>query len=230
MHPEDQLEGGAIWHHLERHKIPFYNFGEGFELAGIDESKDLEPTGARLLTNVPMPDPLYRNTSRNYPGLQHEHSGPVPRHQLIDEMEEKWGKTGAELPRFLFIHLPNDHMADERPEDGYPYRESFVADNDYALGRILEYLSKSKWWKDMAVFITEDDAQGGVDHVDAQRTVLMCAGPVVQEELRLACEHELSRAAEDGFPDPAPAAAEPVRCGGHGSDRHAGIATGPDWI
>jgi hypothetical protein len=55
--------------------------------------------------------------------------------------------------------------------------ESFVADNDLALGRILEYLSKTKWWGRMAVFITEDDAQGGVDHIDSHRTVLLCAGP-----------------------------------------------------
>jgi hypothetical protein len=52
-----------------------------------------------------------------------------------------------------------------------------VADNDLALGRILEYLSGTKWWKEMAVFVTEDDPQGGVDHVDAHRTVLLGAGP-----------------------------------------------------
>ena len=69
VHPEDQLEGGTIWHHFTRHGVSFYNFGEGFELAGVDEDKDLEPTGARFLTNVPMPDPLYRNTSREYPGF-----------------------------------------------------------------------------------------------------------------------------------------------------------------
>ena len=52
-----------------------------------------------------------------------------------------------------------------------------MVDNDYALGRILEYLSGTKWWKDTAVFITEDDPQGGVDHIDSHRTVLLCAGP-----------------------------------------------------
>jgi hypothetical protein len=97
--------------------------------------------------------------------------------QFIREIEERYVQTGAELPQFLFMHLPNDHMADARPGDGYPYEESFVADNDYALGRIVEYLSGTKWWKEMAVFITEDDAQGGVDHIDAQRTVLLSAGP-----------------------------------------------------
>ncbi|MBZ5617436.1 MAG: bifunctional YncE family protein/alkaline phosphatase family protein [Acidobacteriia bacterium] len=177
VHPEEQTEGGTIWHHLTRHGVSFYNFGEGFELAGVDEGKDLEPTGARFLTNVPMPDPLYRHTSRQYPGFNMNIPDQYRASQFIREMDEKYVKGGEEMPRFLFMHLPNDHMAKERPEDGYPYEESFVADNDYALGRILEYLSGTKWWNETAVFITEDDAQGGVDHIDAQRTVLLCAGP-----------------------------------------------------
>jgi hypothetical protein len=177
VHPEEQLEAGTIWHHLERHAVPFRNFGEGFELAGIDEGKDLEPTGSRFLTNVPMPDPLYRNTSREYPGYNMNIPDQFRATQFIREIEERYVKTGAELPRFLYLHLPNDHMANPRPEDGYPYVESFTVDNDYALGRILEFLSGTKWWPQMAVFITEDDAQGGVDHIDAQRTILMVAGP-----------------------------------------------------
>ena len=61
-------------------------------------------------------------------------------------------------------------MARPRPADGYPYAASYVADNDYALGRIVEYLSHTPWWREMAIFVTEDDAQGGVDHVDSHRT------------------------------------------------------------
>lgn len=179
VHPEEQLEGGTIWHHFARHGISFYNFGEGFELAGIDEGKDLEPTGGRFLTNVPMPEPLYRNTSREYPGFNMNIPDQYRADQFIQEVQEKFGKTG-ELPQFIFVHLPDDHMTKERPEDGYPYQESFASDNDLALGRILEFLSGTKWWSEMAVFITEDDAQGGVDHIDAQRTVLMAAGPWVK--------------------------------------------------
>lgn len=179
VHPEEQVEGGTIWHHFARHGISFYNFGEGFELAGVDEGPGLEPTGGRFLTNVPMPDPLYRNTSRTYPGFNMNIPDQFRADQFIREIQEKYGN--GELPQFLFVHLPNDHMTKDRPDDGYPYRESFVADNDYALGRILEFLSGTKWWNDMAVFITEDDAQGGVDHIDAQRTVLMAAGPWVKK-------------------------------------------------
>src|SRR6267154_623395 len=116
--PEGQMEGGTIWHHLERHQVSFYNFGEGFELAGVDEGKDLEPTGARFLTNVPMPDPLYRNTSRQYPGFNMNIPDQYRAGQFIAEMERRYGNGKEPLPRFIFIHLPNDHMADERPADG----------------------------------------------------------------------------------------------------------------
>jgi YVTN family beta-propeller protein len=177
VHPEEQEEGGTIWHHLARHGVSFYNFGEGFELAGVNEGRDLEPTGARFLTNVPMPEPLYRNTSRQYPGFNMNIPDQYRASQLIRELDEKYVKGGVDLPQFIFIHLPNDHMTRPRPEDGYPYEASFVADNDYALGRIIEWLSGTKWWKEMAIFITEDDAQGGIDHIDAHRTVLMSAGP-----------------------------------------------------
>jgi YVTN family beta-propeller protein len=177
VHPEELLEAGALWHHLDKHGISFRNFGEGFELAGVDEGPGLKPTGARFLTNVPMPNPLYKHTSREYPGYNMNIPDQYRATQFIGEIEKLYGKTGAELPRLLFVHLPNDHMARPRPADGYPFEASYVSDNDYALGRIMEYLTRTPWWKQMAVFVTEDDAQGGVDHVDSHRTVLLVASP-----------------------------------------------------
>ncbi len=181
VHPDEQPEAGTLWYHLERNKVSFRNFGEGFELAGIVEDKDEEPTGARFLTNVPMPDPLYRNTSRDYPGFNMNIPDQFRADHFIAEIEAKYRKPGQPLPQFIFIHLPNDHMTGEHPADGYPYRASYVEDNDLALGRIMEYLSHSPWWKEMTVFVTEDDAQGGQDHIDAHRTVLMAAGPYVKK-------------------------------------------------
>jgi hypothetical protein len=177
VHPEEQLEAGALWHHLDRNKITFRNFGEGFELAGADEGPGLEPTGARFLTNVPMPEPLYRNTSRTYPNYNTNIPDQFRATQFINEIDELYVKTGAELPQLLYIHLPNDHMAKARPEDGYPFGASYVADNDYALGRIVQYLSHSRWWPNMAIFVTEDDAQGGVDHIDSHRTIMLAISP-----------------------------------------------------
>jgi YVTN family beta-propeller protein len=177
VHPDEQPEAGTLWHHLERHDISFRNFGEGFELAGNQEKSGEKPTGARLLTNVPMPDPLFRNTSRQYPGFNMNIPDQFRVNQFIQEMDARYLKGGEPFPRFIFIHLPNDHMADPRPQDGYGYAASYVADNDYALGRMIEYLSHTPQWREMTVFVTEDDAQGGVDHIDAHRTLLLAVGP-----------------------------------------------------
>jgi DNA-binding beta-propeller fold protein YncE len=177
VHPEEQLEAGTLWHHLERHSVSFRNFGEGFELAGVDEGDGLEPTGARFGTNVPMPDPLFRNTSRQYPGFNMNIPDQYRASQFIAEIDRLYAKGKGALPKLIFIHLPNDHTAKVRPGAGYPAPGSYVADNDLALGRIVDYLSHSEWWPKMAVFVTEDDAQSGVDHVDSHRTVLMVASP-----------------------------------------------------
>lgn len=180
VHTEEQAEGGTLWHHLKRHGITFRNFGEGFELAGNEEEPGEKPTGARFLTNVPMPLPLYENSSREYPGFNTNIPDQFRADAFIREIQEKYEKGGEAFPQFIYMHLPNDHMAQARPEDGYPFEASYVADNDYALGRIIEFLSNSPWWKEMAVFVTEDDAQGGRDHIDSHRTVLLAAGPYIK--------------------------------------------------
>jgi len=97
--------------------------------------------------------------------------------EFIRGIEETYRGPGEPLPRFLYIRLPNDETASARPDDGYPFTASFVADNDYALGRIVEYLSNTPWWPNMAVFVTEDSAHGGLDHVDSHRTILLALGP-----------------------------------------------------
>jgi YVTN family beta-propeller protein len=186
IHPEEQPEAGTLWHHLARRHVSFRNFGEGFELAGVVEDKDEEPTGARFLTNVPMPEPLYENTSRDFPGFNMNIPDQYRASQFIAEIERRYVKGGEPFPRFIYIHLPDDHMAPPRPADGYPYGASFVEDNDLALGRILEYLSHSRWWSGMQIFVTEDDAQGGLDHIDAHRTVLLAAGPYTKKNY---CSH-----------------------------------------
>jgi YVTN family beta-propeller protein len=100
--------------------------------------------------------------------------------RFIAEIDRRYGKDGEPFPGFLRIHLPNDRTGDPKPQNGYPYDSSFVADNDLAAGRILEYLSHSPWWRDMAVFVTESDTQGSLDHIDSHRTLLLAAGPYVK--------------------------------------------------
>ncbi len=78
---------------------------------------------------------------------------------------------GAELPQFVILRLPNDHTAGT--EAGMPKPEASVADNDLAVGRVVEAVSHSPYWDDTAIFILEDDAQDGADHVDAHRSLAL---------------------------------------------------------
>lgn len=75
---------------------------------------------------------------------------------------------GDRLPNFSIVRLSNDHTAGL--SKGTPTPQFYVADNDYALGRLVEDVSKSPYWKDTAIFVVEDDAQDGPDHVDAHRS------------------------------------------------------------
>jgi DNA-binding beta-propeller fold protein YncE len=83
-----------------------------------------------------------------------------------------------ELPHFNSMQFPNDHTEGQRLGKKTPF--AYVADNDYAIGLFIEHLSKSPIWKETAVFIVEDDAQNGPDHVDAHRTTAYLAGGFVK--------------------------------------------------
>jgi YVTN family beta-propeller protein len=82
------------------------------------------------------------------------------------------------LPNVSVMLLNSDHTEGTKP--GYPTPRAMVADNDLALGRIVEYASKSKFWPKMLILVVEDDAQDGVDHVDGHRTVALAVGPHVR--------------------------------------------------
>jgi DNA-binding beta-propeller fold protein YncE len=86
--------------------------------------------------------------------------------------------TSGNLPELSIIRIANDHTQGARP--GAPTPRSMVADNDLALGRIVEAVSNSVFWKDSAIFALEDDAQSGPDHVDSHRSVLLVASPFVK--------------------------------------------------
>jgi YVTN family beta-propeller protein len=175
--PESYLEAGSLWEHLARHHVTFRNYGEGLETAGDVEDPGLEPTGVRVPTNMPMAEALFQNTSRDYATFNTNVSDQYRYQQFVTEFKTRYASGKEPLPQFLFIWLPNDHTADPRPAEGYPYRASYVADNDLALGKFIELFSHSQFWKDMAIFVTEDDAQDGTDHIDAHRSVLMVISP-----------------------------------------------------
>lgn len=177
IYPDDYNEAGSMWDHLARNKINYFNFGFSMEHApGFDDST-LKKSGIRYLINYPLPTSLYDRTSRNYPTYNMAIPDQYRADIFIKEFKSKWIDAGEEMPRLITLMLPNDHGAGDRPWAGYPFRESYMADNDLALGRVIEFLSSTKYWKNMAIIITEDDSQDGVDHVDAHRSLLMIVSP-----------------------------------------------------
>jgi hypothetical protein len=94
-------------------------------------------------------------------------------------LEELAGfEKAGEMPRLIVMRLPNDHTSGTKP--GAPTVIAHVADNDLALGMVVEGLSKSRFWKHTAIFVIEDDAQNGSDHVDAHRTVALAISPYIK--------------------------------------------------
>ena len=89
--------------------------------------------------------------------------------------EFKQFERNGNLPNLVLILLYNDHTEGTSP--GFPTPRAAVADNDLALGRIVEAVSKSRYWKESAIFVTEDDSQDGLDHVDGHRTVGLAISP-----------------------------------------------------
>lgn len=180
MDPEDYAEIGGLWEALERQNVSFYNFGEANETAHVREEWYDTLTGAAHLVMVPMQKALFTRTSHNYAGYNMNIPDQYRMNQFRKEFTEKWIDGNEEMPSLITVQLPNDHGTRIRPEDGYLYPQSFMVDNDLALGRMLHFLSRTEYWKNMLVIITEDDPQGGVDHVDAHRSILMMAGPYVK--------------------------------------------------
>jgi hypothetical protein len=84
----------------------------------------------------------------------------------------------GEFPNLVLLQLPSNHTSGATPGQSTP--KAMVADNDFALGEIVEGLSHSKFWAKMAIFIVEDDAQNGVDHVDGHRTAAFVVSPYVR--------------------------------------------------
>ena len=180
-YPEDYNEAGSLWDHLERGRISFFNFGLGLEFAHSLEEMAFKHTGVRYTINYPVPAPLYTRSSQIYPTWNMSIPDQFRADMFIKDFQERWIGEGKTMPQMLTIYLPNDHGAGLRPEAGYPFTESYMMDNDLALGRIIDFLSHTPYWREMAIVITEDDPQGGVDHVDAHRSLLMVISPYAKK-------------------------------------------------
>jgi hypothetical protein len=136
----------------------------------------------RIAVNYPMAAPLWEHTSRHYATYNTNIPDQFRTEMFMQELEERWLSGKEPFPSVITMTLPNDHGASERPDAGYPYFASYMADNDLALGRIVEKLSRTEYWKEMAIFVTEDDAQNGRDHIDAHRSLLLVISPYARKE------------------------------------------------
>ena len=111
-------------------------------------------------------DPLYPDFAIDYPDQ-------LRADEFLREFDEfvKARGTAKELPQFIQLYLPNDHTGGTRV--GRPAPLASVADNDLAVGRVVDALSHSPYWDDTVIFVVEDDAQNGADHVDAHRSIAL---------------------------------------------------------
>jgi hypothetical protein len=130
---------------------------------------------ARYNTHSAIPS-LDRLLVREYPGWTQEVPDVVKAQVLIDHLRQ-WDAKG-EMPNLVMMILPSDHTVGTSP--GWCAPRACVADNDFALGKIIDALTHSSFWKDMAIFVIEDDAQNGVDHVDGHRTTAFAVSPFVR--------------------------------------------------
>jgi hypothetical protein len=100
----------------------------------------------------------------------------------FDEYEKNYDSADPEkrLPSYMVMSLGEDHTVGTRP--GLPTPRAAVASNDYALGMMVDRISRSRYWKETAIFVIEDDAQDGSDHVDARRTVALVVSPYTKRK------------------------------------------------
>jgi len=121
-------------------------------------------------------EPVKSILSPTYPSYgPHVFTDAMRADDLIRELNEYEAMPGDRLPELMIVALPNDHTAGIRP--GFPTPRAMVADNDAALGKIVEAFSKSRFWENTVIFVVEDDSQGGWDHVSAYRTVALVISP-----------------------------------------------------
>jgi DNA-binding beta-propeller fold protein YncE len=129
-----------------------------------------------LLTHKAPMESLQPVLQTNFPGYNTNIPDVVRARIFLGALKE-W-ETAGKMPNLILLQLPSNHTHGTRAGSSTP--KAMVADNDLALGQVVEGLSKSKFWPKMAIFVVEDDAQDGVDHVDGHRTVALAISPYIR--------------------------------------------------
>ncbi len=158
---------GYLWDLAQRKGISFRNFGEFVIPEDVDPDDDMPP-GYRGLKPF-----LEAHTDPDFPGYDLSIADQRRADVWIAALEE-FVERGS-MPALQIIRLPNDHTRGARPGALTP--SAYMADNDLALGRVVEALSKTSFWASTAVFVVEDDSQNGPDHVDSHRAPFLAISP-----------------------------------------------------
>ncbi len=133
------------------------------------------------ITNTTTIKPVEKLLSPTFPAYDNHVIPDVLRAQsFISELNAYEVMEGDQWPELIIIALPNDHTAGTRP--GFPTPRAMVADNDLALGQIVEAITRSRFWENTVIFVTEDDSQSGWDHISAYRTVGLVISPYSQSQ------------------------------------------------
>ncbi len=157
--------GGYLWDRAREAGVSYFSFGE-FVQNGKTAS---DPARSRVSALKDHFDPWFRGFDMDYPDVKRAE-------RFISEVQ-RFEREG-QMPRLTILRLPGDHTAGTSPGKLTP--TAHVADNDLALGMVIEALSKSTLWPELAVFVVEDDAQNGPDHIDAHRTIAYVVSPYVK--------------------------------------------------
>ena len=189
---------GYIWDNALKHGVSVRNYGF-YATFGADKRPDLSPLSS---DNIPTKKALVNRTDPDFPRYDMAFADSdawVTYNCASPNQKKSFGRFNApsrvaewkrefdqylqkgNLPRFMMVRLPRDHTSGTRPDEPTP--RAMVADNDYALGQLVEAVSKSRVWKETAIFVLEDDAQDGPDHVDPHRSIAFVISPYVRRNL-----------------------------------------------
>ena len=158
--------GNYIWDRAAEAGVTYRSYGEWIANGKKNEDGTYDDSKATVKALEGHFDPKFRGYDLEYPDVKRaEH--------FIKEI--KRFEQEGNFPQLTILRLGNDHTAGTRV--GSPTPTAMVADNDLALGMVVEALSESKFWKETAIFVIEDDAQNGPDHVDAHRVVSLVISP-----------------------------------------------------
>lgn len=158
----DEPASGYLWNSAIRKSLTLRNYGEFAEPIPNDNKN--APVRYRATKAALNP-----YTNPDYPAFDMKINDQVRAGVWLKDFQEFVRK--GNLPALEILHLPSDHTSGARA--GRPTPKAYMADNDLALGRIVEAVSNSPYWKDTVLFVLEDDAQDGPDHIDSHRSVLL---------------------------------------------------------